>query len=113
MAKPASPWRVRQHPPELRCWTLTGRMVRSASLLVKMSRSGRVTKRRMPSWYRWNRRGQGAALAGCGAVPEQAGGDSPGGGCLVAGGQVLGEGGVQGGLPGAAGGGGGVAGPEQ
>jgi hypothetical protein len=29
-----SPSMVRQHPPELRCWTLTGRMVRSASLLV-------------------------------------------------------------------------------
>ena len=49
MAKSASPCRVRQAPPEPRCWTLTGRMVRSASLLVKMSRSGRVVKRRIRS----------------------------------------------------------------
>ncbi len=41
IAKSASPSMVRQAPPELRCCTLTGRMVRSASLLVKMSRSGR------------------------------------------------------------------------
>jgi hypothetical protein len=26
---------VRQHPPELRCWTLTGRIVRSASLFKR------------------------------------------------------------------------------
>ena len=40
---------VRQVPPELRCCTLAGRVVRSASLLVKMSRSGRAAKRRMMS----------------------------------------------------------------
>ena len=49
MAKSASPSRVRQAPPEPRCWTLTGRMVRSAWLFVKMSRSGRVAKRRIRS----------------------------------------------------------------
>ncbi len=30
MAKSASPPRVRQQPPELRCWTLTGLIVLSA-----------------------------------------------------------------------------------
>ena len=49
IAKSASPSMVRQAPPELRCCTLTGRMVRSASLLVKMSRSGRVANRRIRS----------------------------------------------------------------
>jgi hypothetical protein len=49
MAKSASPSRVRQAPPEPRCWTLTGRMVHRAWLLLKMSRSGRVAKRRIGS----------------------------------------------------------------
>ena len=49
MANSVSPWRVRQQPPEPRCWTLTGRIVRSASLLEKMSRSGRVANRRIRS----------------------------------------------------------------
>jgi hypothetical protein len=47
---------VRQQPPELRCCTLTGRMVLSAWLLVKMSRSGRVAKRRIMSSKFRNRR---------------------------------------------------------
>ncbi len=34
MAKSASPCMVRQLPPEVRCRILTGRRVRSASLLV-------------------------------------------------------------------------------
>jgi len=34
MAKSVSPWRVRQLPPEVRCWILTGRRSRSAWLLV-------------------------------------------------------------------------------
>ena len=29
MAKSMRPWRVRQQPPEVRCWTLTGRTERS------------------------------------------------------------------------------------
>ena len=32
--KSASPWSARQQPPELRCWTLTGRMVRGIRVLV-------------------------------------------------------------------------------
>ncbi len=35
-ANSASPSRVRQQPPEPRCWTLTGRIVRSASLFDRV-----------------------------------------------------------------------------
>ena len=35
MAKSVSPCRVRQAPPEVRCWILTGLTARLASLLVK------------------------------------------------------------------------------
>jgi|HubBroStandDraft_1064217.scaffolds.fasta_scaffold278864_2 hypothetical protein len=48
MAKSARPSRVRQQPPELRCCTLTGRIVLSASLLVKMSRSGQPGRGGVP-----------------------------------------------------------------
>jgi len=34
VAKSVSLWRVRQAPPEVRCWILTGRTARSAVLLV-------------------------------------------------------------------------------
>ena len=47
---------MRQQPPEARWATLTGRIVLSASLFVKMSRSGRVMKRRIMSSCLMNRR---------------------------------------------------------
>jgi hypothetical protein len=100
MAKSASPSRVRQAPPEPRCWTLTGRMVRSAWSFVKMSRSGPVAKRRIRSSKvrnLWARRR--ASFRGSGA-PVQVRGESGGGECPVAGEQVFQDGRFQGGLAG-------------
>src|ERR1039457_3879145 len=104
---------VRQLPPELRCWTLTGRMVRSASLFVKMSRSGRVAKRRIMSSYFRNRRAiRRGAFPGAGCRGAFAGEPGPGK-RPVAAGEVLQDAGVQRGLPGVAGVPGGVAGLDE
>src|SRR5438552_11377294 len=60
IAKSASPRRVRQVPPEARCWTLTGRMSRSAGLEVKPTARSVANRRIMSSWAR-NRRAARAA----------------------------------------------------
>ncbi len=87
-------------------------MVRSASLLVKMSRSGRVAKRRMRS----RTRGTGGRAAGFfrgGSAGVQARGQPGGGQRPVSGEQVIQDGRVQGSLAGEAGGRGGVADLDQ
>src|SRR6266545_4866024 len=54
-AKSASPCKVRQHPPETRCCTLTGRTSRSLWLLVKPTARSVANRRIIASW-RPNRR---------------------------------------------------------
>jgi hypothetical protein len=86
MAKSASPSRVRQVPPEPRCWPLTGRMVRS---------------------------GEAAGVFRGSGAPVEVPGEPGGGECPVAGEQVFQDGRVQGGLADEAGGCGGGAGLDQ
>ncbi len=55
VAKSVRPSRVRQAPPEVRCWTLTGRTALSETLFVNGTDRS-VAKRRIMSSYRVKRR---------------------------------------------------------
>lgn len=77
MAKSARPWSVCHAPPEQRCWTLTGQMVRPASLLETMSRPRRAAKRRTRSSKARNRPAMRPASFAVGGASAEAGRITP------------------------------------